>query len=196
MNMNTTTTYNDYQFSSRLQRALTERIYVVGSDADRASFEVQGNSEMTYDVELLPLPVCNCQDFVFRHSGGRGGAPCKHILNVVVRVLRLDHAIFCNMLFFPAYYRQEVIRAINTHKDRLVDFAFDGDDEKKNKTNSQVVTTPKNDEECAVCFESFSSAQSKSNWTCTCCGHRLHQECWRRWRKRAPTCPFCRHQAT
>jgi hypothetical protein len=178
---------SDYHFATRLRRALTERIYVVGCDPDQSLFEVQGASEMTYDVVLLPLPTCTCPDFVFRNTG----TPCKHIMNVIVRVLHLDAELMAYP-FSAAAYRDQVIRALDRHKNRLVDCV---ETTTTTTTASPATTTsvrPKMDAECAVCFEAIRE-QGTPTHTCVECGHRLHEECWRRWARRSATCPFCRH---
>ena len=209
--------HHSYAFASRLQRALQERIYVVGCEPDQSLFNVQGTSEMTYDVVLLPLPSCTCMDFT--HNNGRSGAPCKHIINVVVRVLQLGSDVL-DWPFNPAYYRAQVTDAIFVHRRRLVDNAWEPPPtwpphllqsmitnvadglithrrhlvvDIRDEPPPVVVVTPKLDESCVVCYDDFKTGVTSADcWTCRQCGHRLHDECWRRWKRQSHTCPFCR----
>merc|ERR1712151_692915 len=45
---------------------------------------VLGSTGNVYEVEIGPSPCCDCPDFLRRQS------PCKHVLFVYLRVLRLD----------------------------------------------------------------------------------------------------------
>ena len=165
-------------FAARLERALTQPIYVVGCDADSAQFAVQGASDSVYDVTLLPLPKCTCLDFTTRHI-----RCCKHIINVVVRAMQLPADILQEP-FNPAYFETIVLHALRARQYQLLDDLSAHPD--------RVSVTPKLDEECAICFENFDEQQPNSWWTCRACGHRVHAQCWRRWKHRSHTCPFCR----
>ena len=179
---------SDYDYSMRLRRALTERIYVVGHEPDRARFWVQGATNTTYEILLLPMPVCTCPDFVWRGNG----KPCKHIINVVVRALQLPPDIL-ETPFHPRFYCDEVVKALARFRHE-----WSPNDNQEPATrdtqpaNPESTAPAKNDTDCCVCFETFDDANCP--WTCVGCGHRIHDECWRRWKSRSSTCPFCRRQ--
>lgn len=156
-------------FLARYERAINQRIYVVGHDIERLALHVQGTQKTTYIVSLSPTFECTCFDYVI--NGHKHGM-CKHMINVLVKafklplekVLEIDDDLlvssFCKLL--------DTFRA----------------EEAKQAENA------KNDVDCVICFEQIQAEEQ--TWTCTVCGHRLHSSCWRRWSQRSATCPFCR----
>ncbi|KAF4677267.1 hypothetical protein FOL47_002506 [Perkinsus chesapeaki] len=48
-------------------------------------------------------------------------------------------------------------------------------------------------EACAICMEEYNIGDKCYKMSC---GHYLHEECGRRWLRRAPTCPICRAKMT
>lgn len=177
------------RFTARHRRALTEHIYVVGCSPESAVFEVQGASDMTYVVTLLPTPRCTCMDFACRRDGSE---VCKHIINVVCRALHMFSTVLEPPLNRLEYERQVVV-AMAQHQQRLQSFAS-GKPGPLSPPHRENQASDKLDAECAICFEEINGTDSV--WGCGACGHRLHQGCWKRWKKRSPTCPFCRHDSS
>jgi hypothetical protein len=160
---------DDY-FNQRYNRAITERIYVVGHDAETLQLFVQGSQRKTYTITLVPELTCNCFDFVTR--GQHCGKLCKHLINVLAKGFKLTWQECHSGKLEP-----EVLKALF--------WKFLKGFERQNAASS-----PKLDAECVVCFESIDDACA--TMTCKICGHRVHAECGQRWMRRSPTCPFCR----
>ena len=74
---------------ARMSRAKTQRMYLIAQDEDGGSetelarrFRVLGSTGNVYCVEISGEPACDCPD-------GAKGNLCKHILFVLLRVLRV-----------------------------------------------------------------------------------------------------------
>jgi Ring finger domain/SWIM zinc finger len=88
-----------FPLRQRLERALTQRLYLVHHDdipaaksvtADTAvNFTVLGSTGNVYTVVVSLQPSCNCPDFCRRHD------MCKHIMFVLLKVvgLKVDHSL-------------------------------------------------------------------------------------------------------
>src|SRR5438128_468175 len=68
----------------RIQRALTQRIYLLGTiqgDRGQTIYQIQGTTGTEYEVDVT-RSTCTCVDFQQRWQ------PCKHIFFVIHRVLQ------------------------------------------------------------------------------------------------------------
>eukprot|EP00439_Symbiodinium_sp_Y106_P032612 s1128_g3.t3 len=73
----------------RIDRALEQRLYLLKLERPHAGgagglFHVLGSTGNVYTVHIGTKPSCDCPDFL------KGRGPCKHILFIWLRVLRLE----------------------------------------------------------------------------------------------------------
>lgn len=190
MSSSTDAVDDDYRMASRLRRALTQRIYVLGFDLASSRFDVQGSSDSVYEVVVLPKPTCTCLDFTFHW----GRMPCKHILNVLARVLRVNADVYEHRPFNPMYYTHEVVRAMDLLAAQYREVGRVGLALPNTPTSPLCPplspVQPKMDVDCCICFEVIEDGAP--TWTCRVCGHRVDAGCWERWRRRSQSCPLCR----
>lgn len=154
---------------ARLQRALSQRIYLVGSARragadDTDTFQVMGASSATYTVSVgRDWVACTCPDHAHRH------AACKHIIFVLVRVYRVSPQV--------AGYCVETMLA---HAAAVPPAAL-----LRDAPNYAA------DDECPICLEEFGAAATVE-WCRPGCGKCFHADCARKWRAINPTCVLCR----
>lgn len=160
----------------RLERALCQRIYVVDKRAypDSANVEVMSSTgARTYTVRIDARGCeCTCLDFSTR------GMYCKHILNVLVKVLQV-----------PAYrvIQGDVILVEVLNKLRRLERVLDAD--------LDAVAEVRDDTDCVICYEpltALAGAGQRQRTACGQCKHVFHAQCLSVWLRRTPTCPLCR----
>ena len=119
----TTHKMNNYHFQSRVDRAFSQRIYLIEckrpsandvinddesnifskiSTLNKYLFEIMGNSGTVYEITIPSASNknkihCSCPD----HDGG--GNLCKHLLFVLIRVLGLDREKVFNDFYESDY---------------------------------------------------------------------------------------------
>jgi Ring finger domain/SWIM zinc finger len=110
-----------FTLRQRLERALTQRLYLVQHDdipaaksvtADSAvNFTVLGSTGNVYTVVLSLQPTCNCPDFCRRND------MCKHIMFVLLKVvgLNVDHS----MSYQKAYVVSELKELLTKLRARM-----------------------------------------------------------------------------
>jgi len=100
----------------RLQRALTQRIIIVGftetANASGWRFQVLGTQGVVYSVDIGANNTfsCSCPDFSGRHMGAVGVStmPCKHIFLTAVRALHQPTVGHINAAALPQACRNYV----------------------------------------------------------------------------------------
>lgn len=192
--------------SERIERAFEHRLYLiakkpmVGDDPDLPSackFVVLGNTGFVYSVRLDLRPSCTCPDFKFRR-----GNTCKHILFVMLRVLKLhvgDPRAWQKALLKSELH--ELLRlssandeaAMASHAVRARYTEIPGSSPRKEEEEKRVQRDLEGD--CPVCYESLEGAKEDVVF-CRVCGNNVHRDCFIRWSssKRAGTvtCVYCR----
>ncbi|KAI4971025.1 hypothetical protein ZWY2020_001939 [Hordeum vulgare] len=154
-----------------------------------ADFFVLGATGNVYTVTLATTPACTCPD---------PGAPCKHILFVLLRVLglSLDEACVWRQSLRPCQVARLV--AAPTRGRKAAD------------QRRQEAAAPSSERldgaACPVCLEEMApSAEAQGGaaatvraplLTCGTCRNSVHAECFARWKRsrarRAATCVVCR----
>eukprot|EP00929_Paragymnodinium_shiwhaense_P011559 TRINITY_DN11744_c0_g1_i2.p1 TRINITY_DN11744_c0_g1~~TRINITY_DN11744_c0_g1_i2.p1 ORF type:complete len:349 (-),score=42.55 TRINITY_DN11744_c0_g1_i2:55-1101(-) len=192
----------------RIVRALEQRLYLLERqppDDGEAVFAVLGSTGNVYHVTLGTQPSCDCPDFLRRR------ASCKHLLFVMIRVLRLEtddpriwqrrlkaedvSAILSNRgartergARAPRDLQQRYQRATSSK-------SFEEDADATSSTQGRL-RKPILDEDCPICFECMDEAEDTGGLLvfCLSCGSSLHKDCMKRWLKAAPAanCPLCR----
>eukprot|EP00928_Gymnodinium_smaydae_P037032 TRINITY_DN25778_c0_g1_i2.p1 TRINITY_DN25778_c0_g1~~TRINITY_DN25778_c0_g1_i2.p1 ORF type:complete len:443 (-),score=70.53 TRINITY_DN25778_c0_g1_i2:62-1390(-) len=196
----------------RIERALSQRLYLlerrVGQDVGdtpQTTFMVMGSTGNVYEVLVGTSPCCSCPDFQRRQS------PCKHILFVWIRVLRLDadDPRIWQKRLRVADVREVLERRRAPAVERGVHAPKDVKDRYKHTFGSQE---PQEEEEapatsgrlrkmldeddCPICYEAMDSQEEARGLItyCSCCGSNLHKDCMSRWQQASKNadCPICR----
>lgn len=175
---------SSFQFQARVQRALSQRIYVVGLDrltTHKVLLEVMGNTDTVYLIGMQNpniRPECTCGDFQSRSEW----VPCKHIIYVYVRVLGNVASELEEMWEMG---RNSVVWT--RIFDQICNLRAVKDDKKEAQTENI-----RGDDVCCICYDDLSVGLTRA---CSSCLHTLHRACVEKWLKHNKTCPFCRSNA-
>lgn len=201
----------------RIERALSQRLYLlerrdargseVGStESSESTFVVMGSTGNVYEVLISASPRCNCPDFERRQS------PCKHVLFVWLRVLRLesgDPRVWQRKLSMEDV--REVLRRCRTRAvgrglraptdaqqryARLVGCSGEAGQADGQPPQPCRARRALEEDECAICYEAMEEHEEQAGLVtfCLACGANFHKDCIRRWQEksRKGDCPLCR----
>lgn len=152
---------------ARLRRALEQRIYVIDVQPQDSAVElkIQGASDTEYTINVDATHYsCNCPDFQQR---GAVIGYCKHILNVMVKVLKVPLSPGTSFNICLALDRLKSLRR---------------------SKQAESETLADSDDDCSICFERLSPPTS----ACWQCRKHHHLGCLRIWFKSKRNCPLCR----
>ncbi|PKU76468.1 uncharacterized protein LOC110098688 [Dendrobium catenatum] len=177
----------------RISRALYHPLLLLHRSGQ--IFHILGSTSNVYTVTLSQTPTCSCPDPTI---------PCKHILFIILRVLRLP-------VFYPSLLRRSLPPSLLS---RLLSSPTNRD----SLANPRVLhrfrqlfflttaTTSREGEEnrslglCPICLEEMEVEIEGRVLRCGVCGNGLHKECWGRWKsirgKRGASCVICRARWT
>lgn len=170
----------------------------VGSEGGAAEeFVVLGATANVYTVVISRHPKCTCPDFA-------KGNLCKHILFVMLRVLRISDD---NPLVWQrALLTKEADEVLSgQHSTRQADNVLadlkvvDGYRRMSvgEPSGSQLDGRRPVEGECPICFETMKEEQEELSW-CAACGNNMHLQCVSQWASqkrqqgRLVTCVLCR----
>lgn len=186
----------------RILRAFTHRLYLIeknlsGDPPSACDFFVLGATGNVYTVTLSIVPSCTCPD----HARGN---TCKHILFVMLRVLKLpcvDPRVWQKALL-PSEL-QALLHNLSVNDAVLasdpVRYRF-----KQITGECSTSEAPKPlqrdiDGDCPVCYEPMASNDGKPLEPvvfCKMCGNNVHSDCFKRWSQSKThdrvTCIYCR----
>ena len=189
---------------ARISRAKTQRMYLIAQDEDGGSetelarrFRVLGSTGNVYCVEISGEPACDCPD-------GAKGNLCKHILFVLLRVLRVPEGsplVFQRALlqselqeiFENAPLAQQAAMASASVR-RAFAAANGGSAADEAQPEERTLTA---DDDCPICFEALLGADELVRCVGQC-RNALHKDCFEKWERakrrdgEPVTCPFCR----
>ncbi|KAH7657649.1 Mitogen-activated protein kinase kinase kinase protein [Dioscorea alata] len=185
--------YNSSQLiADRIARAIHHRLRLL--HRSNAQFFILGATGNVYTVTLTATPSCTCPDRTI---------PCKHILFVLLRVLRLPFDDVClrRRVLRPCHLTR--LLAIPTSAATLAGPRARERFHQLYSTPAGILnmhTRPRPLEEgtlCPICLEPMSDDDDGGALvTCRTCGNSLHGECLAKWRRsrgrRAATCVVCR----
>ncbi|CAK9048803.1 unnamed protein product [Durusdinium trenchii] len=178
----------------RIDRAFAHRLYFLArqTDGDGEKLDVLGSTGNVYHVELRPSGnACSCLDFA------KGGGVCKHLLFVMLRVLKLpreDHRVYQTGLT-PSEL-QPLLTLFRTGSFQV------GGEVQADATVMRGYQQAQGGREgcarqplpadCPICFEEI--VEGKGVDFCRVCGHNVHCDCQQRWASagKSDTCPLCR----
>jgi hypothetical protein len=194
----------EYAFDSRVSRALSQRIYLIDSTAppegsgEDFHFSIMGNSGIAYDIRIgTKFISCSCPD----HSAN--GNLCKHLLFVLIRLLKYTHNDVFKNYYMPLVYEDLKNNHFETQDDTLKRCAFYLENrEKLSKQNKKKLEGA----DCPICLEELKDPASgpvvgKAGgepllWCKAQCGNFVHQNCFLKWveKKDGANCVLCRAQ--
>jgi hypothetical protein len=181
---NTTARYRKHPPKSYLEikaRALTQRLTIQNrerlgtDDAPKEKVMVAGTTGNLYTVDIGLVPQCNCP-----HAAK--GNQCKHILYVMLRVLKAPEHLAYQLALTTSELRQVFEHAPPIPK-------ADAEAEESDGNRKPI------EGECPICYTEFEPLKEKIVYCKAACGNNVHDECMRHWmqaRQGKATCPYCR----
>ncbi|KIW05278.1 hypothetical protein, variant 3 [Verruconis gallopava] len=164
------------------ERALSQRMFCLdrqrggSEDCPTEVLKIAGSTGNVYTVKIDRLPSCDCP-----HA--RRGNECKHVLFVLVRVLKATN-------YWQRAYLASELREIFSKAPPIVPVDAERCDNDRKPIHEE--------DTCPICFMEFQDGLEGTVYCKAACGNNIHKECFDQWaasRKRsaAPvTCPFCR----
>lgn len=149
------------------------------------TFKVSSSSgDSYYDLVVTPKKgTCSCPDFE------RRAKPCKHLLCVLLRVLRLKTE-FKNVTEIGRNYDQITTTLLNLFSKNTAKPVTENDTK---KSEDQHVSPGDEEEMCLICLLEFSPTQDNITKCSADCGRYLgHKDCLNTWFSRNNTCPLCK----
>ncbi|MCO5575470.1 hypothetical protein L7F22_029271 [Adiantum nelumboides] len=188
----------------RIGRAFTHRLYVIdkklsGAPPSECDFFVLGATGNVYTVKLSLLPSCTCPD----HEKGN---VCKHILFVMLRVLKLPrddprvwqkallpselHGLLKNLSVSDAVLASSGVRQ---RFSQITGVSLAPAVEPLKPLQRDI------DSDCPICYEPMASSDGKPSEPvifCKSCGNNVHADCFKKWSQSkkhgSVTCIYCR----
>ncbi|GAB0495828.1 hypothetical protein MMPV_007135 [Pyropia vietnamensis] len=208
----------------RLSRAFAHRLFLVGVDTpavavgddddEARTYSVLGSTANVYTVIIRQRPSCTCPDHIKR------GDPCKHILFVMHRVLKVDRLDPC--LWQTSLLPSELARIFGAAppsgegRGLLASPAVrasyaaatgrqpaaGGDPDAARPTADIAVADgrrPLSDgDDCPICCEEIGAGDLAATDWCRSCKNNVHTQCIGKWlgvkaaAGEPATCPMCR----
>lgn len=186
------TTSRHYDISSRLERALSQSMYLIEANWAVLLYHVMGNSDNDYQVNLNTPdgPRCTCPD-------SERGNLCKHVLFVLARVLDLPtkEDVFKNErwteeqideLRLVSVAKGVSLRSVSASKHLSVEL-------------QSCPPLPEPSDMCTICFEVFPlSTPQHLTYCIKQCKQWFHKKCIDKWshsrrqKNLDVACPLCR----
>ena len=186
--------------NDRVKRALVQPIRILdclkftniierdGSSGKHGVFLIMQGLTCNYTVRFSTFATtCTCKDFE-RQCAQQSGLPCKHILYVYYRVLKLK--LHRNSNGLP----ELDIRTALERLDGLCKVELPTE-------NHDGIDNVRKDDECCVCYDNIDPEHDPASLvSCPHCKHLMHHTCIKSWfeyhvrggAKR--TCPLCRQE--
>ncbi|KAL2223450.1 RING finger domain protein [Thermoascus aurantiacus ATCC 26904] len=169
-------------YLEKLARATSQRMYVIGrmrggsEECPEERVDIVGTTGNIYHVFVGKEPTCTCPD-------ARKGNQCKHIIYVLVNVLKAPEHLQYQLAFLTSELREIFQRAPINPKDN----ASSDDNSSKRKPIEG---------DCPICFMEFDPKTEDIVWCKAACGNNVHKTCFQRWaetqRASGVRCVYCR----
>lgn len=171
-------------YYEKLQRATTQRMFVISRSRVDAEGALEENVDMVgsvgniYRVTITYQPSCSCPD-------GLKGNQCKHIIYVLVNVLKARQDLCYQLAFIASELEEMFANAPLDTKDRSASSETECDGKRKPIEG-----------DCPICFMEFDPKTEKIVWCETSCGNNIHKSCFDQWaattRQNGVRCVYCR----
>lgn len=136
-----------------------------------------GSTGNVYTITITHTPKCTCPNFV------KGNPQCKHIINVLVKVLRAPARLQYQLAFLTSELREIFDNAGPLPSETVAESDKDG-----NRKPCEG--------DCPICCEELSESAEPIVWCRAACGNNLHKSCFDQWaatkRGVKVPCPYCR----
>lgn len=197
-------TRTDYDWRTRLERAFTQRIYLMEADrtdnGESYQFKMMGNSGKPYMITVQNGEdiTCSCPDH------GMWGNFCKHMMHLLIRVIGMPTELVCNHYYKQSNFRSgcETIHALDTwfaRRESNLDDVGAQDEEVEGQVKRREI---EEDDDCPICYEAFVDTKNEETvWCRAGCGKSVHQTCFLKWTQslgqkygggKATGCVYCR----
>jgi hypothetical protein len=167
------------------ERAMTQRLTVLSrercgtEEVPEEKVLMAGSTGNIYTQRIGLVPSCDC-------SHAKKGNQCKHIISVMVKVLKAPEHIAYQLALTTAELRQVLknappIPGVETDPT---------DAESEQDGNRKPI-----EGECPICYENLKADGDPIVYCKTSCGNNVHKECMQSWiasTRGKPTCPYCR----
>ncbi len=173
----------DYNVRTRLERALSQRLYLIDANkhSDREwEFIVEGSTGNAYTVDVCDKLSCSCMDFRTRNL------ICKHIYFVIARVLK-SSSIINDIGSEPNVCIFSLKLNISENFDSNLNPRFKTSSLEK---FSELKVKP--DDVCSICYENY--LDTDITIKCKECNNFFHNNCMNIWLRKSTrcSCPMCR----
>ncbi|KAF2848974.1 hypothetical protein T440DRAFT_142895 [Plenodomus tracheiphilus IPT5] len=168
------------------ERALTQRLTVLSrercgtDDVPEEKVRVAGSTGNVYTIRIGLTPRCDCP-----HA--EKGNQCKHIVYVMLRVLKAREEIAYQLALLSSELRELIknappIPGVETN-------GKDGSETEGEDTNRKPIKG-----ECPICYDELEDKEH-TVYCKSSCGNNVHKDCMQKWiaiSKGKATCPYCR----
>lgn len=167
------------------ERALTQRFTILsreryGTDlVPEEKVVMAGSTGNVYTQRIGLQPRCNCP-----HA--KGGNQCKHIIYVMLRVLRAREEIAYQLALTSSELR-ELFWNAPPIPSAEADSVRASDEQDGNRKPIEG--------DCPICYDDLQPGKDAIVYCKTGCGNNIHKSCMRKWDVRSreeTTCPCCR----
>ncbi|KAF2642442.1 hypothetical protein P280DRAFT_467801 [Massarina eburnea CBS 473.64] len=177
-------------------RALTQRLTVISrtrcgtSEVPREKVVMAGSTGNVYTQRIGQIPSCDCP-----HA--KKGNQCKHIIYVLLRVLKAKENVGYQLALTPSELRDLFANAAPIPGTEPSDADTNAD---ANANASADVNEDGNrrpiEGECPICYADFEPTKRSNIVYCKAsCGNNVHKDCMQSWaaaKAGKATCPYCR----
>jgi hypothetical protein len=167
------------------ERALTQRLTVLsrercGSDhVPEEKVVMAGSTGNVYTQRIKLVPSCDCPHAM-------KGNQCKHIIYVMLRVLKAREEIAYQLALTTAELREVLKNAPPTPGVETDPTDAQGEQDGNRKPIEG---------ECPICYDDLEPDQDVIVYCKASCGNNVHKDCMQKWiamSRGKATCPYCR----
>jgi len=168
------------------ERALSQRLTVLSrerigtEEVPEEKVVMAGSTGNVYTQRITHVPTCDCP-----HA--RKGNQCKHIIYVMLRVLKVPENIGYQLALVSSELR-DIFKNAPPIPNAASGSADDADGETDHNRK-------KIEGECPICYTDFEPKSDDIVYCKASCGNNVHKECMRAWnaaKAGKATCPYCR----
>lgn len=189
---------SSYDFESRLDRAFKQRIYLMNAEHievdNTFDYLVMGASGKPYHVGMGENSniFCSCPDHTSNHK------LCKHLLFLLIRVLRLSKDVV-----YKSYFLKNGFLCTPKTIEKCLEFATSkqcknliGLIEEYDYDGYVTQREIEEDDDCPICFETLYATKATKETVIYCkstCGKSVHRTCFMKWANhKSSTCVYCK----
>lgn len=173
-------------YLDRLGRAVSQRMFLIDRERKMSEdgtheeevFDIAGTTGNIYQVTITKRPRCTCPD------QKRNGKECKHIIYVLVNVLKAPENLSYQLAFLSTELAEIFANSPASPQ------SSDGSAADTSRAGKQKPI----EGDCPVCVMEFEAGEDIV-WCKAACGNNVHKACFQQWAKSKPgevKCVYCR----